>query len=65
MAETPKLKKTGVWFFVHKRVNFQKRKSSILYSFIPFLYTRYNSLAKKMLPRHNSVRFCIFSQKNV
>ena len=41
MAETPKLKKTVFWYFDHKGINFQyfqkPEKSSILYSFIPFL----------------------------
>ena len=59
MAETPKLKKTGFWFFDHKRVNFQyfqkQKKSSIIYSFIPSLYMSYNSLAQKVLPRQYSV----------
>ena len=36
-----------------------------LYSFIPLLYMSYNSLAQKVLPNHNSVRFCFFAQKGV
>ena len=38
-------------------------KSSILYSFIPFLYMSYKSLAQKVLPRQNSVRFCFLPKK--
>ena len=64
MAETPKLKKNEVLVFDHKSVNFQYIYN-ILYSFIPYLYMSYNSLAQKVLPRHNSVRFCFFAQKGV
>ena len=47
MAETPKLKKTGFWFFDPKSVNYQyfkKLKKLHTLRFIPLLYTSYNSL---------------------
>ena len=61
MPKKPKLIKTVFWFFYHERSIFiiflKTEKSSILYSFIPFLYMSHNNLALKGLPRRISVRF--------
>ena len=40
MAETPNLKKTGFWFFDHKRVNFQyfQKQEKAPYSTASYLF---------------------------
>ena len=66
MAET---QKNGVLVFLIIKGSilniFKNGKKLHTLSFIPFLYMSYNSLAQKVLPHHNSVRFCSFAQKGV